>query len=248
VDLLEETAAKGRDLLTRDIGYATAAVATAVDRYERGLSLAGKIDDKNLREGVRSWLIYRAVIHFIAAGDLDEAHRLNLKNDDLAQRATCLVVGAQRLAKDKDNERAGEWLREAGVLVKRSEPNESIARTALGIVSTYGPFDTQASLDWLLYAVKLIRKSSPASLTEDKAPALKRISGITPLSDFTSMTSGFSLHSAVAVFPPDQFEQVLYILNDITPQEARGIAVVTLCRNFLKATPKAVSQQQRSAP
>jgi hypothetical protein len=248
VDLFEETAAKGRDLLTRDIGYATAAVATTVERYERGLNLAGKIDDKNLREGVRSWLISRAVLHFIAAGNLDEAHRLNLKNDDAAQRAACFVVGAQRLAKDKDTDRAGEWLCQAGALVKRSEPNESIARTALGIMSTYGAFDSQASLDWLLYAVKLIRKSSPASLTEDKAPALKRISGITPLSDFTSTTSGFSLQSAVAVFPPDQFEQVLYILNEITPEEARGMAVVTLCRHFLKATPKVVSQQQQSPP
>jgi hypothetical protein len=89
VDLLEETAAKGRDVLTRDVGYATAAVATTVERYERGLGLAEKIDDKNLREGVRGWLIYRAVLHLISSGNLEEAQRLNLKNDDLAQRAVC---------------------------------------------------------------------------------------------------------------------------------------------------------------
>ena len=251
VDLLEETAAKGRDALTRDIGYATAAVATSVERYERGLNLAGKIDDKNLRDGVRSWLIYRAVLHFIASGNLNEAHRLNLKNDDAAQRAICFVVGAQRLAKDKDSNRASEWLREAGALVRGSEPNESMARIALGIVSTYGRFDTQASLDWLLYAVKLIRTTPPASLNEDKAPALKRISGITPITDLNGDTTGFSLQAAVAVFPPDQFEQVLYIVNDITPQEARGIAVVTLCCNFLKAMPnvtKKFSQALSSVP
>ncbi len=237
VDLLEETAAKGRDVLTRDIGYATAAVATTVERYQRGLDLTGKIDDKNLRDGVRSWLIYRAVLHFIASGNLDEAHRLNVKNDDAAQRAVGFVVGAQRLAKDKDINRASEWLREAGVLVKSSDPNESLARIALGIVSTYGRFDTQESLEWLLYAVKLMRKSSPASLNEDKAPPLKRISGITPITDLTNGTAGFSLQAAVAVFPPDQFEEVLYVLNDITPQETRGMAVLTLCGNFLKAMP-----------
>lgn len=244
VDLLEETAAKGRDVLTRDIGYATAAVATTVERYERGLQLTGKIDDKTLRDGVRSWLIYRAVLHFIASGNLDEAHRLNLKNDDAAQRAVCLVVGAQRLVKYKDTDRAGEWLREAGVLVKRIEPNESTARIALGIVSTYGRFDTQASLDWLLYAVKLMRKSPPASLNLDQAPAFKRISGVTPITDVAGNTTGFSLQSAVAVFPPDQFEQVLYILNDITPQEARGMAVLTLCSNFLKSKPKTIRLQR----
>jgi hypothetical protein len=234
VDLLEESAAKGFDVLSRDIGYATAAVATTVERYERGLDLAGKIDDKKLREGVRSWLIYRAVLHLIAAGNLDQAHRLNLKNDDAVARAACFVAGAQRLVKDNDTDRASEWLREAGALVRKSEPDESMARIALGIVSTYGSFDTQASLDWLLYAVKLMRKAPSASLNDDKAPELKGIRGITPIGDATSSTSGFSLQRAVAVFPSDQFEQVLYILNDMTPHEARGIAVLTLCRTFLK--------------
>lgn len=233
VDLLEESAAKARDALSRDIGYANAAVATMVERYERGLDLAGKIGDKTLREGVRSWLIYRAVLHLIAAGNLDQAHRLNLKNDDAASRAVCLVAGAQRMIKDKDTDRAGEWLREAGALVRRSDPDESMARIALGIVSTYGSFDTQAAVDWLLYAVKLIRKAPPVSLNDDRAPELKGISGITPVGEVTRGTSGFSLQTAVAVFPPDQFEQVLYVLNDMTPQEARGIAVLTLCRNFL---------------
>ena len=242
VDLLEETAAKGRDVLTRDIGYATAAVATTVERYERGLTLAGKIDDKNLREGVRSWLIYRAVLHFIATGDLDEAQRLNLKNDDATPRAICYVVGAQKLVNRHDTIRAGEWLREAGAIVKRSEPDEKVARIALGIVSTYGRFDTQAALDWMVFAVKLVRTSSPASLNDDRAPALKRISGITPVTDVGSGTTGFSLQAAVAAFPREQFEQVLYILNEITPREARGMAVLTLCSSYLKASDKSQPQ------
>jgi len=241
VDLLEESAAKRPDTLSRDIGYANAAVATAVERYERGLELAGKIaNDKNLRDGVRSWLIYRAVVHLIGAGNLDQARRLNLKNDDAAARAVCFVVGAQRLIKDKDTDRASEWLREAGALVRRSEPDESMARIALGIVSAYGSFDTQASLDWLLYAVKLMRKAPPVPLNDDKAPELKGVSGITPIGEVTGSTAGFSLQTAVAVFPPDQFEQVLYVLNDLTPQEARGIAVLTLCRNFLTQKSKQV--------
>lgn len=242
VDLLEETAAKGRDVLTRDIGYATAAVATTVERYERGLQLVGKIDDKNLREGVRNWLIYRAVLHFIAAGNLDEARRLNSKNDDAAQRAICFVVGAQRLVKNKDTVRAGEWLREAGAIVRRSEPNDHLTRIALGIVSTYGKLDTQAGLDWFVYAIKLMRTTPPASLNVDQAPALKRISGITPITDVASNTTGFSLQSAAAVFPPDQLEQLLYVLNDITPPEARGMALVIVCSNFLKSVPNATAQ------
>jgi len=235
VDLLEDSAAKGRDVLTRDIGYAKAAVATTAERYQRGLDLAGKIDDKDLRGSVRSWLIFRAVLHLIAAGRLDEAHSLNLKNDDMAQRAVCFVVGAQRLVKDKDTTRAGEWLRLAGTLLRGSEPNPNLARIAFGIVSTYGGFDTQASLDWFLYAVKLLRLTPLASINEDTAPTLQRITGITPNTDLAGQTTGFSLRAAVAVLPSEQFEQILYMLNDIKPPEARGIAVVTLCSNYLRA-------------
>jgi hypothetical protein len=242
VDLLEEAAGKGRDLLTRDIGYATAAVATTVERYQRGLDLTAKIDDKNLRDGVRSWLIYRAVLHFVAARKLDEAYRLNSKNDDLNQRAASFVVGAQKLVEDKDTIRASEWLREAGAIVRKGEANESSARVALGIVSTYGRFDTQAALDWLTTAVKLMRKTSPGSLSDDRAPALKRISGITPISDFTNSTRGFSLQAAVAIFPADQFEQVLSVLDDITPEEARGMALLTLCSSFVKSMPNAMKK------
>jgi hypothetical protein len=234
VDLLEETAAKGRDVLTRDIGYANAAVAATVERYQRGLDLTGKIDDKTLRDGVRSWLLYRATLHYIRIGDLDQAQRLNLKNDDMIQRATCFVVGAQRLVKDKDTVRAVEWLREAGTLIKRAEANESGARVAFGIVSTYGRFDTGAALDWLLFAVKLAGKVSPASLNEDHAPRFKRISGVTPIVDVAGDTRGFSLQSAVSVVPPEQFEQVLSVLDELASPEARGIAVLTLCSNFLK--------------
>ena len=234
VDLLEESAAKGRDLLTRDIGYAKAAVATTVERYERGLDLAGKVEDKFLRDGVRNWLLYRAALHFISNGNLDEARRLNAKNEDAVARAVCLVAGAQKLVQDDDTDRASEWLREAGTLVRKSDASESMARIALGIVSTYGSFDKQASLDWLLYAVKLMRKTPPSSLNDDRAPEPKGLGGLTPFGEVTGNTSGFSLQSAIVVFPRNQFDQVLYVLNDMTPQEARGIAVLTLCRNFLR--------------
>jgi hypothetical protein len=238
VDLLEESAGRGRDSLTRDIGYGQAAVATTVERYQRGLELAGKIDDKELRSGVRSWLIYRAVLHLIAAGKLDEAHTLNLKNDETVQQAVCFVVGAQKLAKEKDNIRANEWLRQAGTMINSSEPNANLARVAFGIVSTYGAFDTQTSVEWFAQALKLLPHTTVASLNDDHAPSTQRITGITPNSDIAGQTAGFSLRAAVSVFPASQFEHIMYMLNNIQPPEARGIAVVTLCSNYLKAMTK----------
>jgi hypothetical protein len=238
VDILEEAAAKIKDVLARNIAYAKAAVATTVEHFERGLNLAGKIEDKELREAMRSWLIYRATLHFVASGNLEEAYKLNSKNEDAVQRATCLIVGAQRLLKDKDMIRAGEWLREARALVRKNETSESWSRIALGITSTYGGFDMQASVDSLREAVKLMKKNPLTSLTEDRAPAFKRLSGITPPSDLNSRTAGFSLQAAIAVFPAEEFEQTLYTLEDLTPPEARGLALITLCRNYLNTKVK----------
>ena len=123
------------------------------------------------------------------------------------------------------------------------------------MVSTYGSFDTPAAFDWLVVAVKLMRKTprgslstDDGSLVKDQAPALKRVSGITPISDFTSKTSGFGLQSAIAVFPPDQFEQILSVLNDITPPEARGLALLTLCRTFLTTSPATKQTAASSRP
>ena len=238
VDILEEAAAKIKDVLSRNIAYAKAAVATTVERHERGLDLAGKIEDKELREGVRSWLIYRATLHLIASGKLDEAYKVNSKNEDAIRRASCLIVGAQSLFKDKETIRAGEWLREARALVRKNEASESWTRIALGITSTYGRFDMQAAIDSLREAVKLMKKNPLTSLSDDRAPAFKRLSGITPPSDLNSRTAGFSLQAAIAVFPPEEFEQTLYTLEDLTPPEARGLALITLCRNYLNANLK----------
>jgi hypothetical protein len=55
------------------------------------------------------------------------------------------------------------------------------------------------------------------------------------------------LQSAIAVFPPDQFEQVLSVLNDITSPEARGVALLTLCRTFLKSAPVAIRNAAMSS-
>jgi hypothetical protein len=50
------------------------------------------------------------------------------------------------------------------------------------------------------------------------------------------------LQAAVAIFPADQFEQVLSVLDDITPEEARGMALLTLCSSFVKSMPNAMKK------
>ncbi len=104
----------------------------------------------------------------------------------------------------------------------------------MGTVSAYGEFDKQTALEALSVAVRLMGRQPVTLKEEDKAPLIKRFSGLAPLTDFTYGTGGFSLRAAVSTFAPDQFESVLGTLNKIESPEARGVAVVTLCRGYIQ--------------
>lgn len=235
VDALEEAAGKETTSLGRDIAYARAAMATGVKAFERGLELAGKIKDAQLRGGVSDWLLYRAALSLADEGDLARAYELSRRSTNPAQHGALLVVVAQRSAKAKDVVRARQWLQEARLVVAKSEPDEALARVAFGVAAAYGQFDTPAALDALGEAVRLAARSRVPLNAEERAPLAQKFSGIGPLSDFTYGTSGFGLGAAVGVFKSEHFENVLMILNDIPSPEARGVAVLALCRRHLRA-------------
>src|SRR5215217_1483549 len=236
VDLLEEAARNENFTIGRDIAFAKAALATTVENYPRGWNLAGKIDDGSLRENVKNWLTYRATLHFVSQNNLDKAYELAAKNNDSIQRAASLVVGAQQLIKIKDTTRANQWLLEARSLLRKVDPDETSVHVALGMVSAFGKFDRVTAFEVLAEAVRQMGKTTLGPEDEDRAPLLKRFSGFDSIADFTYGTEGFSLRAAIGAFGPEQFEDVLGIVNRITPAELHGLAIIELSRKYLKAT------------
>ena len=235
VDLLERAAENETSVLARDIGYAKAALATTVEGYLRGWDLAGKIDDAVLRDNLRNWLTYRVSLHFINQNNLDRAYELTAKNNDPAQRAASLVVGAQGLIKAKDLTRASQWLAEARSVIRKAEADEYSVHVTLGIVTAFGKFDRVSAFEVLSEAVRLIEKAKPGPADGDRVPLIKRFSGF-ETSDFTYGTEGFSLRSAIGAFGPEQFEDVLGVVNRIQGPELRGQAILELSRKYLKST------------
>ncbi len=234
VDLLEKAAENETSVLARDIGYAKAALAATVENYQRGWDLAGKIDSAVLRDNLRNWLTYRVSLHFIRQNNLDRAYELIAKNNDHAQRAASLVVGAQKLISAKDLTRAGQWLAEARSLVRKAEADEDSVHVTLGIVSAFGKFDRVIAFEVLSEAVRLIEKTNLGPADHDRVPLIKRFSGL-ETSDFTYGTEGFSLRSAIGAFGPEQFEDVLGMVNRIRGPELHGLAILELSRKYLKS-------------
>jgi hypothetical protein len=238
VDLLEDAARNENFTLGRDIAYAKAALATTVENYARGWNLAGKIEDASLRDNLKNWLTYRATVHFVSRNNLDKAYELAGKNNDPIQQAASLVVGAQQLIRVKDTARANQWLLEARTLVRKVDPDDASVHVAFGIVTAFGKFDRVTAFEVLAEAVRQTGKTTLNPGDEDRAPLLKRFSGFDSLADFTYGTEGFSLRAAIGAFGPEQFEDVLGIVNRITPAELHGLAIIELSRKYLKATQK----------
>jgi hypothetical protein len=246
IDYLEKLAEKETSGLQRDIAFARAAVATEPTAYERGWQLAGRIGDKEFRRDVGNWITYRATLHFLEKNDLAKAETLNHKNADAAQRAVCLIVGAQKQVVAKNNPRAREWLSEASDLLKKAEPDENWTKIALGVVAAYGRFDPMAALDALQDAVKMLNRSPVDAGQTDLAPAIRRFTGIMP-AEPTSATSGFGLKSALAGFRAQDFDAVYNALKKVEAPEARGVAIVNACQHFFKVSGKKSKAVQKVA-
>jgi hypothetical protein len=238
VDLLEEAARKENFTLGRDIAYAKAALATTTQNYARGWNLASKIEDGSLRDNLKNWLTYRATLSFVSQHNLDKAYELAAKNNDPIQRAASLVVGAQQLIKSKDTTRANQWLLEARSLIRKGDPDEGSVHVAFGIVSAVATLDRVTAFEVLTEAVRQMGKTTIGPADEDRVPLLKRFTGFDSSADITYGTEGFSLRAAVGAFGSDQFEDVLGIVNRITPAELQGFAIIELSRKYLRATQK----------
>ena len=236
VDLLEEAAQNESYTLGRDIAFAKAALATSVEKYSRGWDLAGKIEDRTLRDNVRNWLTYRASLQSINVNNLERAYELAGKNTDPIQRPASLIVGAQRLLKAKNTTRAGQWLQEARLLIRKVEPDEDSVHVAFGISAAFGKFDKGTAFETLSEAVRQLEKVTVGSGDEDRAPSANRFSGLETPADFTYGTNGFSLRAAIDTFGPEQFEDVLGIVDRIPQPALHGMAIMTLCQKYLKAS------------
>jgi hypothetical protein len=244
IDVLEEAARKETDPLARDIAYAKAALATEEDTYERGYSLAQNIKDAQLRQGVSDWLTYRATLAAIKdggkEGNVERAAALAKRNGEPAERAASYVLGARKLYEAKDTARASEWLQEARAILKSAEPDEDTARAAFGVAALYAEFDELIAAQTLAEAVKIANQSGAQGNWEDeRAPLVKRFAGLTA-QDYSFGTNGFGVKAAAAAFGARQFEDALGALEKIAVAEARGVALVTLCR--------AVLQRAKSSP
>lgn len=229
-----EEAGKISNLLQRDIFIARGVLKSDVGLFDLAKSIAEKIDDKELREQIVNFLIYRRSLHLIKTNDLGQAYKLLQKSSEPRHKASSLVIGAQKFIEQKDLIESRSWLNEAqNLFEKNKSADEDWINIGFALTSSYAQFDRVEGIKQLEATTKLLNKETN-SYNRDKAPLASGFSGL-DFSDFTSGTKNFSLNSAINSFSKNEFNEVVSSLNETKNLQAKGEAILVLCRKNLKA-------------
>lgn len=233
LDKALEEAEKIANPLQRDVFIAQTVLRSDAGQFEKVKNAAEKIDDKELREQILNFLLYKASLNLIKVNNLDEAYKLLQKNSEPRQKAAILIVGGQTLIKQKDFIQAQNWLYDAQKLFdKHKSSNEDWINIGFGLVNGYALFDEIEALKILRTTVKLIEENSK-NYNRDKAPLAVKFSGL-DFSDFTFGTKNFGLNSAIKSFSKQSFEDVLSALKDLKNPQAKGEGILLLSRKNLE--------------
>lgn len=233
LDEVLEKAEKMSNPLQRDIFIAQAVLRTDAEQFEKAKNVAENIDDKELRGQIVDFLIYKASLNLIKNRRLDEAYKLQQKDNEARHRAVILIVGGQKFVGQKDFVSARDWLLEAGKLFEKNKTaDEDWINIGLGLANAYAEIDKIEALKILDSSIKLTKEDSK-NYNRDHAPLAIGFSGFT-FSDFTLDTKNFSLDSAVKSFPKENFEDVLLSLNGAVNPQAKGQGILVLSRKHLE--------------
>ncbi len=234
--LLDEAVEESEKLtnkLQRDIVLAKACVRSDVEDYEKAKSVASKIDDKELKEQITNFLIYRKCLSLIKTGDFSESYKLLNKNTEPKQKAAILIIGGQKLLQDKNTPQSQDWFVDARNLAeKNKEVDNDWLKLRFGLVSSYQVTDKITASQVFRQTAKLITEEIKLS-SDDKAPLAISFEGFV-FSDFTHGTKGFSLSSAINSFPKQDFEDALESIQNIKNSSTKGFATLELCKKYLK--------------
>lgn len=187
-----ERAEKEKDLQVRDALYNSIAHAFMRQDTERALTVAGKIDDKDMRMTTEDDIYLVKIQKCFYSRSYDEARETSAKLNNSIFRAKVLNQLASRiLSESKDGSRARELLTEATKAATKSDDSADKVLALLNTVEQYARFDTIQAFDTLNAVIATLNrmkteKEAPRSVLVK--PTLLRIKSYTVLNG-TEMTT-----------------------------------------------------------
>lgn len=247
IDNLVEKAEKESNPMRRDILYAQTALKTTAEMFERGKFIAGKIQDKELREQVINLVIYRKTLDEIKLDNLDSAYKILSKNSNSKQKAASLIVGANKLKKGKDTVQLNYWLSDAEKLFRKAEKSDvDWIKIGFGLTKAYAEVNKIESSDIFGKTAKLFDEKTKVEIGDDDAPLASGFSGIEFI-NFLNSTQGFSLKTAISTFSRDDFEDALSSLQAMKNPKTKGFGILALSEKYLIDSQKHFREIERKA-
>ena len=247
IDKMVENAEKEANPLRRDVLYAQAALKTNAEMFERGKSIASKIEDKQLKEQITNFVIYRKTFDEIGKNELDTAYKILGKNSNPKQKAASLVYGARKLKEQKDNVQTNYWLSDAAKLFAKAKiADEDWIKIGFGLANTYADVDKIEASKIFARTAKLLDQTTNLDISADYAPLANGFSGIEFI-NFTYDAKGFGLKSAINSFSTEDFEDVLASLKTIENPKIKGFGILELSDGYLKKMKKNLQEKKENS-
>lgn len=249
---LEEAANKETDPIARKLAYVRAALATSPEELERGRRIADKIDEKELRERVISFLVYRAALSELEKDRTDEAVRLSAEAAPV-QRSIVLITAAQRMTAKPDDKdeaqslgrklRALDLLYEADKLLARDDLPSDALRVRVGLVAALAPLDAVRALQVFNLVVTAINKIDSFDPSESGAPRSAGLDGFSAQSLLPRVRGGYGLRDALGPLARADFEAAVATAGKLTSPSVRGTAILEIAKTVISST-----SDRRTAP
>ena len=247
IDKMVENAEKESNPLRRDVLCAQAALKTNAEMFERGKSIASKIQDEQLNEQITNFVIYRKTFDEIGKNELDSAYKILGKNSNPKQKAASLVYGAGKLKEQKDSVQTNYWLSDAAKLFAKAEKSdEDWIKIGFGLANAYADVDKTEASKIFARTAKLLDQTTNLDISSDYAPLANGFSGITFI-NFTYDAKGFGLKSAINSFSAEDFEDVLASLKTIENPKIKGFGILELSDGYLKKMKKNLQEKKENS-
>lgn len=255
VDALQDAAESEPNPIARKLKFAEAALATAPPDFERGKSLAEKIEsDGELRQEIVTFLYYRAALTFLAANKLTRAEETALKIPWSLERALTLIALAQKLGaskrqleKDKTrselppeiaHQHAIELLAEAEKSLQREEATTNIAKVRLGKTAVSHLLDTAQALIDFEQAIAVINRLERFDPSDAGIPRLGIEGFATTTFTVPRVNYGFGFRDALEPLVRNDFNRTAIAIDSLASPSVRGLCRLEAARQVLLSLPK----------
>jgi hypothetical protein len=241
---LEERAEKTTDSTARNVAYVEAALATDVEDYLRGKSLAEKVSDEILRADAISFVLYRAALGFVRNKEIDKAAELTPQIANILRRAVVKIALAQSLfenSKSADPEKTKveqqqgfDLLNDVERELRKEQPSANVAKILLSRAALIAKLDSNQALLGFEQSLQSINKLEGFDFKNSSAPKLgiKGFWRSESLADAPRV--GFDLQSAIEPLISAEFENLLNLVDSLKTREIRGLAQLEIARLYLR--------------